>query len=239
MHVGPAMHPGPHISPRAILARLSEQFRQLIAFRRHAQRLAINHGRAEHNAANTQLNAGITHQLIDLDPVLADVHRRERRFIGEDIRAFIGAASIITDHARTGGVQQHFSAAAQGADKRFHRSTMVGVGGVDHRVGSARLFAENISIIEGAEYRGDAQCLQRCAVFRVTHQAADFMARIHQVFGHGTADVTGHAGNENFQWIISLASLSYARPRIKWKAQVFLVKESGHDTIHSVYELDC
>ncbi|MCY1416559.1 hypothetical protein D3C76_1220830 [compost metagenome] len=103
-------------------------------------------------------------------------------------------------------MQQHFSATAQGADKGLNRGQMIRIGRIHDRVCSTRLFAENERVIQGAEYRGDAQRQQRTALFRITQQATDFMTRIYQVFGNRAADVTGHTGNENFQCSVSFAS---------------------------------
>ncbi|MNP34883.1 hypothetical protein D3C76_1281900 [compost metagenome] len=82
---------------------------------------------------------------------------------------------------------------------------MVRVRGVDHRIGPTCLFSENKGVIQGAEHWGDTQGLQGTALLRVAQQAPDFMTRIHQVFGHGAADVAGHAGNENLQCLVLVA----------------------------------
>jgi hypothetical protein len=49
------------------------------------------------------------------------------------------------------------------------------------------------------------------------------MTRIHQVFGHGAADVSGHAGNENLQCLVLVFIVIPDLNRSK--GQVFQVQE--------------
>lgn len=80
-----------------------------------------------------QLHVGIAHALVDRDTVATNVHRLERRLVGEDRLPFIGTPRVVADHAGAGGVDERFTTAAQGVDEDLDAGKVVRVGGVHQK----------------------------------------------------------------------------------------------------------
>jgi hypothetical protein len=130
-------------------------------------------------------------------------HRLHRRVVGVDHIAGLAVGSIGHD-ARAAGLDEGLARAAQRGEHRFDRRPMVGIGGVDHRVGVGGVVGEQGAVIERADNGLDAALAQRCGALVRAGEPRHLMARALQGRGHRAADVAGRAGHEDLHGLAPL-----------------------------------
>ena len=93
-------------------------------------------------------------------------------------------------------MNESFVGAAQRLEHGLGGGAVVGIGGVDHRIGSARSIGQHGQIIKRAHQRCDAQCLHARGAGLAAHQTGHLMPGLEQSHGDSTADITGCTGNK-------------------------------------------
>ena len=88
---------------------------------------------------------------------------------------------------------------------------MIGIGGVDDRVGGLRGRGQDIEIIEATRHRRDAVLFQTFGALGVAGKTVDPVASLHEFGRNRTTDIAGRAGHEDVHGLPLLFAGSQSR----------------------------
>ena len=81
---------------------------------------------------------------------------------------------------------------------------MIAARGIDDGIGGARFTHQHIMVVEGAGDRRDPGCGECIGLRRIAHETGDLVPGSQQPLGHGPADETGRAGEEDVHLLLLL-----------------------------------